>query len=66
MSVYMFSVRKSKVTVDLITFPDVDEAPGLGLFQNVEGVFTLYVRGGDVKCVDKKDIHPLQKKYERL
>jgi hypothetical protein len=58
-------VRKSTVPFDLITFPDADDDPGMGVFQIHPGAFTLNVVGGDnVISIDKTDLHPLQVKYQ--
>ena len=60
----MFSVRRSTVPIDLVTFPDGDDDPGMGVFQRVLGAFTLKVIGDTVQSIDKTDIHPRQGKYQ--
>ena len=37
--------------------------PGLGLFQNTDGMFDLPVIGPNIVSILKKNLHPLQKRY---
>ena len=60
----MMSVRRSRVPIDFVTFPDGDDDPGMGVFQQVIGRFTLKVLGDTVQSIDKTDIHPRQVKYQ--
>lgn len=41
--------------------PNTD--PGMGLFQSCDGKFTIHVVGVDIVNVEKKSLHPLQKRY---
>ena len=59
----MFSVKKSKVPVDLIQFPDSDGDTGLGLWQHQKGSFSITVAGPDIESIRKSDIHLLQKPF---
>ena len=59
----MFSVRKSKIIIDLVQYPDSDTDPGLGLFQVIDGQFAVPVFGLNVESIDKTEVHPDQKKY---
>ncbi len=60
------SIRRSTITVDLITFSDAEilADDGLGVFQEVNGRFNIRVKGTGIESIDKGDLHPLQDKYK--
>ena len=41
--------------------PDTD--PGMGVFQNCDGMFNIPVVGVNIISIEKKLLHPLQKRY---
>ena len=59
----MVEVKQSEMCIDLATFPNAYEDPGLGLFQRRNGRVTLLVRGHNVQSIQKRHMHRLQKKY---
>ena len=59
----MFSVKKSKVVIDLVEFPESDADPGMGLWQLCEGQFPILVTGLNVQSILKTEVHRDQRPY---
>ena len=57
------TIKRSRVPLDLTKFEDVDTDPGLGVFQNVRGSFTLCFLGDGVESKLKKDIKKESPQY---
>ena len=58
-----FTVKKSKVPIDLVMFDDVGDDEGLGLWQNVAGKFTFNVVSPHIESILKTDMDPIQKNF---
>ena len=44
-------------------YHDTKTDPGLGLFQSTDGIFDLPVVGPNIVSIEKRNLHPLQKRY---
>ena len=57
-------VKKSMVSLDLVSFNNVDTDPGLGSYQMVPGKFNFYVKHATmIESIDKACVHALQVPY---
>ena len=57
-------VKKSNVSLDLVTFDNADTDPGLGSYQMVPGSY-IHVLRESLKSIDRTCVHTLQVPYMR-